>query len=264
MNGYLIHIWGPISLYPFGLIIAFGLIIILSLLYYDKKRQKILCFDDLITITCIAILSGLIGGRALFLIEHWKSLKTTADLFALWQGGVSLLGTVCGILLTIPWYLLYKKIPILPFFDAICVYAPLLQGIARIGCYVTGCCYGAPCLLPWAISYNVDNVFAPSEILLHPSQLYSALMLGCIFIFLYCIRYKLSTIPGRILSVYLLLIGAERFITDFFRGDREFFMHDTAKWYFQFSFHQYGALIVMSIGFLLLMKVTYCKQYKAS
>lgn len=219
----LLTLWGPIAIYPFGLMIAFGLGICLLLLHKDKRRLSIISFDELLTSICIATLTGIVGGRVLHILENWRSIESSWSLIALWQGGLSLLGSISAILIVVPWYLHRKKIPLLPFFDLISVYAPLLQAIARVGCFIAGCCYGSPTIARLAVTYGTDNLFAPSCIPLHPAQLYSAGLLMLIFVFMYWGARKWFRVPGQIFAFYLILAGIERFITDFFRGDRLLF-----------------------------------------
>lgn len=215
----LIHIYGPFSIHSFGLLIAIGLIVFVSLALKHPWRKALVNENQFINIICIAILAGIIGGRILYVITDWQNMHSVIDIIALWQGGFSLLGSIIGIVIILPLYLRSHKIPILRFFDLLALYAPLMQAIARVGCFFAGCCYGLPTTLPWAVPYEHDNV--TGCIGLHPTQLYSAFLLFVIFLLMYYVIQYRVTKPGQAICIYLMLVSSERFIIDFFRGDRE-------------------------------------------
>ena len=117
-----------------------------------------------LNLVSMAMLGGLAGGRIRYLLEEapatffqdahghrlpWGAMLDRAvDIDAggmVWYGGA-----VGGALVVIVW-LWWSRRPILPVADAL---APgVLNGLAigRIGCFTNGCCYGAPCDLPWAV-----------------------------------------------------------------------------------------------------------------
>jgi phosphatidylglycerol:prolipoprotein diacylglycerol transferase len=99
----------------------------------------------------------------------------------------------------------------LPLFDLVAVYAPLFQSIARLGCLMAGCCYGCPTTMSWAIS--IDGMYV------HPTQLYSSILLFGIFIILYTFKYQWARRPGLLITRYLMLASAERFIIEFWRSN---------------------------------------------
>ena len=231
MSKPLLHIWGPFSIQWYGLAIVVGLLIFIYLFLKDPKRKLILSTDDFFSIITISIFDGIIGGRLLFILSNWPTINSFWDIFTIWHGGFSILGTIIALLISIPLYLHYKKIPILPFLDLASVYTPLLQAISRIGCFIAGCCYGQPTTAWWAV-----------WCLLHPTQLYSAFLLFCIFIFMLIAR-RYFTRPGAMTCLYLILVNAQRFLVDFWRADREFF----STFYF-LSIHQIICSILLVLG----------------
>ena len=120
----------------------------------------------------------------------------------------------------IPWYLKKINVSIIPFFDLVAIFAPLLQSISRIGCFFAGCCYGIPTTSPWGISYSDTNTVAPLHLTLHPTQLYSSLALLGIFLFMYFILQHTLKKTGQLFAAYLILASTERFIIDLWRADR--------------------------------------------
>ena len=225
MPPVLLHIYGPIAIHSFGAMIVLGLVITLYLLHRDKPLKKIISDDQLATIFQLSFISGVAGGRIWFLITNPWVIEHWTDCFTLWNGGLSILGCIIAIIITLTFYFYNTKLPVFKILDRIALYTPLLQSISRLGCFFAGCCFGQPTNLPWAVMYeNVDSL-APLHIHLHPTQIYSSLLLATSFIILllfdrYCPRSK---IPGSIFALYVMLISIERFSVDFLRGDQDLF-----------------------------------------
>jgi phosphatidylglycerol:prolipoprotein diacylglycerol transferase len=86
------------------------------------------------------------------------------------------------------------------------------QAIGRIGCFMSGCCYGKATWAPWAIK------FPQLEYMRHPTQLYESLATFAIFLGLMWFR-KNKTRNGQVALLYVLLYAPARFTIEFFRGD---------------------------------------------
>lgn len=173
-------------------------------------------FSSLIT---IGILSGIIGGRVLYFLGQPNSLQSVYSWIAVWEGGFSVLGSIIAILISTIIFLRYNQITLFPFLDIVATHAPLLQSIARVGCFFAGCCYGAQTDLPWAVTYSSTLSSTPVCTPLHPTQLYSSFVLFLIFIFLRKYRSNGANINGQIAALYLILMSIERFSMDFLRAD---------------------------------------------
>lgn len=248
------HIYGPFSINSYGCMIAIGLIIFLWLLLKDPRRATFMSIEQCLNAITIGIISGIVGGRALYIFSEWNRLEHWSEIFELWHGGLSILGCIISILIIGSLYLKMIKVPILPFLDLIALYTPLLQGISRIGCFLAGCCYGKVTSLPWAITYNHPEIVAPLHIPLHPTQLYSAAVLISIFLLLYFVIQHKVTQPGHILTAYLMLMSIERWAVDVLRADQQFFMNTTLSF---FSLHQWIALIIFVIAGISFFSITY-------
>lgn len=220
MSSAILHIYGPLTIHAYGVAITVGLTTFLFCLHKDKRLNTLINFDLFNNVVTLGILAGIIGGRLLYVISEWGYL-TLLEACMPWVGGFSILGTIIAITATIPLYLAYLNIPILPLLDLVALYAPLMQSISRIGCFFAGCCYGQPSSAFWAITYKNESI-APCFISLHPTQLYSSIILLVIFLILYYRLQYYCSKPGQLISFYLIGISLERFIVDFWRADRVF------------------------------------------
>ncbi len=248
----LLHLYGPFFVNSYGTMIALALAIFTWLINKDERRAKLISSEDFYWIVILGIISGILGGRILyFLLDGNLSI---VDFFAFWQGGFAVLGSLIGVLSVAPWYLKKHGIPLLPFLDLIALYAPLLQGISRIGCFLAGCCYGKPTQAWWAITYENQACTAPLHIALHPSQLYSAALLLGIFCLLYFFLQKRIKNNGQLLCCYIFFMATERSITDFFRGDQSYSVSIFGSPY------QIVALGLMILATIFFIKISCTKQ----
>ncbi len=253
MPSELLHIYGPLSIHTYGLFIAIGLLIFTWLILRHPQSGNVVSKDQLIQVIVFGTFAGIAGGRILYLLKNWHELDKWYEIFAIWQGGLSILGCIVGILMVLPWYLKKHGIPVLPFLDLVGLYTPILQGISRIGCFFAGCCYGVSSSLPWAITYtDSDLIGTPLCMALHPTQLYSSAAHLLIFFVMYFWLQHVFKKPGQLFMSYLFFTGLQRFVIDFWRADQEFF--ETLH---LFSAHQWISLSIMgaaAFGFLIVTR----------
>ncbi|MFH0898168.1 MAG: prolipoprotein diacylglyceryl transferase [bacterium] len=228
----LFHIYGPLWIQSYGVMIAIGFLVFLCLTYTHPVRKKLISGELYLNTLFVGLVAGIVGGRLLFVVWEWRNfVGQWMEIFYPWIGGFMILGSIGAVLLVVPVYLKKHNVPILPLFDMAVVYAPLMQSIARLGCFFAGCCYGAsaPSWLPWAVRFSDSSGFAPLGIWLHPSQIYSSLTLLVIFLILRFVAYPARKHHGQVLFLYVMLASAERFTTDFFRGDRDALMYGISQ-----------------------------------
>jgi phosphatidylglycerol:prolipoprotein diacylglycerol transferase len=177
----------------------------------------------------------------LHLLTTGQSLLDIREWFTFWQGGLAILGAIIGIIISATVYTRIHKIPTLPFFDLMAIYAPLLQSISRVGCFLAGCCYGMQSNSWLSVTYTDELSLAPLGSPLYPTQLFSSFALLIIFILMYGVLQHIYKKPGQLLCWYLILESSERFIIDFWRADR---IMTTAF----LSYHQIIALSMGIVG----------------
>jgi phosphatidylglycerol:prolipoprotein diacylglycerol transferase len=260
MQRTLFHLYGPLYIQSFGLMIALGLMLFTWLVLRHPRREHIISRDQFIDTLLLAVAVGTIGCRILYVITEWQTFSSWYDMLKMWEGGGSLLGGIISIITLMPLYMRYHHIPALALLDLAAIYAPLLQSVSRIGCFLAGCCYGTITQLPWAIVYTDLTSIAPLGVALHPAQLYSSFMLFCIFLLMYYKIQYMTTKPGQLLGIYLISAGIERFVMDFFRGDRTFFTLSELS--LTFALHQWIALALIATGCALCVIVSLSQQSK--
>jgi phosphatidylglycerol---prolipoprotein diacylglyceryl transferase len=246
MKSILLHLFGPFAINSYGFFIALGLILFVLLIRKHKKFISLGLQNSFESIVVVCSLAAFIGGRVLYVISEQNWSTSFYDFFAFWDGGLSILGAIVGILTIGSLYLRFVHVPILPFFDLVSIHAGLLQGVSRIGCFLAGCCYGRASDSFFAVQYTDVHSHAPLHVHLHPTQLYSAFMLLSIFLCMYFYVQHHYKKPGQCLFIYLILVSVERFGNDFFRADRPMLI----DW---LSYNQFVAFLLFAfcvIGFI--------------
>ena len=105
-----------------------------------------------------ALLAGVIGARLFHVIHDWSEYRDNpAEILAIWSGGLEFLGGFVCALAVMLIYFGRKKLGILRWLDILAPAMMLGLAFGRLGCFLNGCCFGAPCELPWAMRFPVVN-----------------------------------------------------------------------------------------------------------
>ncbi len=138
-----------------GLFTAIGIASGVWLAVRLARRARI-SEDDAMSIAVVSVLSGIIGARLLWVIEHTDQIGSLGDIFALTDGGISIYGAMIGGVLGGFLYVTFFK-PNFPKWAALDVAAPgmiLGQAVGRFGDFVNGEHFANASDLPWAFRYT--------------------------------------------------------------------------------------------------------------
>jgi phosphatidylglycerol:prolipoprotein diacylglycerol transferase len=121
------------------------------------------------------------------------------------------------------------KYPYRRILDFLCAVLPFWIASARLGCFLTGCCYGRPVQSPWpwAVTFTDPHSALPRALLgvpLHPVQLYEALgdlVLGLLLLRVLGAAERGRSPFGGACAGFLCGYGLLRFAMEAFRGDAE-------------------------------------------
>jgi len=90
-----------------------------------------------------SLIAGVIGARIFYVVHYFENFQgRLLSMFAVWEGGLELLGGVFLALATILFYMKKNKLPIRLYLDIIAMALMLALAFGRIGCFLNGCCYG--------------------------------------------------------------------------------------------------------------------------
>lgn len=101
-----------------------------------------------------ALIAGVAGARAFFVIHYFDQYRDNPlRVFAIWNGGLEVIGGVMLAIAVILLYGRYHKVPIRHYLDVLAVGLLVALMFGRIGCFLNGCCYGQPTDLPWGVRF---------------------------------------------------------------------------------------------------------------
>ena len=188
--------------------------------------------DHMFNAGLIGIAGGLAGAKLMYWIVELPSIvQNPAQLLNLGEGFVVYGGLIAGVLCPF-LYTRKHKLSLAAYLDCAAPGIAFAQGCGRIGCFLAGCCYGAPTAAWYGVAFPADSL-APAGIRLIPTQLISAagdFLIALILVLLLASLYKsreqtgqsspeMRFRPGTVIAVYAMLYSIGRFAIEFFRND---------------------------------------------
>ncbi|MHC4423124.1 MAG: prolipoprotein diacylglyceryl transferase [Planctomycetota bacterium] len=137
----------------YGLMMVIGF---LSAVFLIRRLSRNITPDpQLITNAALySLIAGVVGARLFFIVHYFDQyLRDPLSVFAIWEGGLELLGGVILAIIVIFLYLWHHKLPIRRYLDILAIGLMLALVFGRIGCFLNGCCFGIPTNLPWAVRF---------------------------------------------------------------------------------------------------------------
>lgn len=210
--------FGNLELRSYGAFVALSFFIGLWLSTREAQRKGI---DPRVIqdFAVYALLGGIIGARLYFILFSDPAfyLKNPWEIFAVWHGGIGVIGSLFGGALVALWYCRKKEISFWKLGDTLAPGIALGQTIGQFACLFNGDSYGKPTDLPWAIMYTDPRSLAPLNIPLHPIELYEMAAYFLVFLIVWKTRKKYRA-DGFAFFTYLSAYGVARFSVEFFRG----------------------------------------------
>lgn len=202
-----------IDIYWYGIIICVGLILALTYGIWNAKKSS-LTVDDLLDTAIVAIPVAIIFARLFYVLTDGVPQRTFVDVIAIWDGGISIIGTIIGGIVGVCIVCLIKKLNILNMFDLACRCLIIGQIIGRLGNFVNVEVYGKATDLPWGM-YIEKLGYA-----VHPLFAYEMLwnILGLVLLVLLARNKKYN---GEIFFTYIAWYGLGRTFLELLR-DGEF------------------------------------------
>ncbi len=190
------------------------------------SKRSDLTSEQVVDISLYALLSGIVFAHlASVALDLPYYLRNPSEITGLWTGmfsaegglrGLSFHGGFAGGMLA-AW--IYARRRGLSFVNVIDLFSPGLAvgyGVARIGCFLNGCCYGVPTSVPWAVRFVMDPVSHQLTEPSHPTQIYSMLASFAIFGILVLIERR-RRFGGQVFFSYVGMYAVYRFLIEFLR-----------------------------------------------
>jgi phosphatidylglycerol:prolipoprotein diacylglycerol transferase len=210
---------GPLTIHTYGFLVAAGFLIGIGLAVWQAKKEGI-ASDKIFDLSFYILLAAIIGSRLFFILVNLSHYtQNPLDIFKIWEGGLVFYGGVLCAVPTAVWYVKKHNLGIWNTADMLSPSIAIGHSFGRLGCFAAGCCYGKIAEnLPWGVIFTDPECLAPTNIPLHPTQLYESAGEFVNFLILIILsRHK--AFKGQIFMTYLLLYSVLRLFVEFFRGD---------------------------------------------
>lgn len=222
-----IHILNK-TIHAYMIMSLIGILVSLFYVINKCKKEKISDYDYIIVLL-FGALGAIIGGHLLYGIVNYKliiyffnNLEKVTNVNILLQylilifGGNVFYGGLIGGLIASYITIKIRKMNIKRTTDFLTPVIPLFHFFGRIGCFLSGCCYGVKSHIGFTYKYSL--IESANNVNRFPIQLVESFYNLILFILL-TIFYKKNKMKGKILYLYLVLYSIGRFIFEFFRGD---------------------------------------------
>ncbi len=212
----------PLSSY----VVLLGIAALVSLWYFKslEPRMEFGGRGDFWLLTNLIVFMGMVGG---WLLAVGLRLPG-AGRWDFSAEGLPTFGVLPGVVAGVWLFTKLRPGHFLHLLDFVFVVVPVCHGIARLGCFLAGCCYGRPVAspLPWSVVFHDPQSEIPARLLgfpLHPTQLYEAtgdFVLAAFLGLVLLPRVRAKTVPpGSVCLAYFAGYGLVRLVVDFYRGD---------------------------------------------
>ncbi|MFA5598661.1 MAG: prolipoprotein diacylglyceryl transferase [Pusillimonas sp.] len=200
------------NIYSYGLFVALGYAVGMLITLYEVKKEK-LNAEAIFDMLLLQLPIGIAGSRFLFMLEYTPEKLSFTNFISFEQGGLTFYGSVISSFIFNLLYLKFRRIPFWRIMDCIGFGLPLGIMIARIGCFLNGCCYGVQCSS--SIGFHFRHAGSG---FFHATQLYESFAALLIFVIIQIYR-KYRQNYGE---VFMLMIGSYaflRFFIEFLRAE---------------------------------------------
>lgn len=230
---------GGFEITSFGLMVALGF---LAGLWVFRRQLKARGLPEHFeNAAIVGAAGGILGAKLIWVLEFAGTAPVGDLLFS--RAGLSWFGGFIG---GVGSGLVALHLMRAPLVTALAAAAPALavgHMLGRVGCFLVGDDYGRPSSLPWAVAF--PNGLPPTDVPVHPTQIYEALFLGWLAWWL--IReQRLGVSDRHVLGHYMILAGGFRFILEFIRVNEPVL--------FGFTVAQIFALMLAATGTVLLTR----------
>lgn len=207
----------------YGLMMACAVIAAVLVCLYRTHKQKLPFENGLLILAC-AFGCALIGAGALYMFVSYdlsEILAMIADFSIFTQPKLGLV-FYGGLIGAIPGVFIGGKlagVKLSDYVNALMPIVPLGHAFGRVGCFLGGCCYGAPTDSWVGVVYpeGIIQGIEPGTKLL-PVQLFEAGILLVFFVIM-CLPALRKLSPLKNVALYAFLYGPARFILECFRFD---------------------------------------------
>lgn len=226
------------DIHSYGTMILLGGLILVPGLWWDRKDRG-LPAELLLDFYIVLVVGCFVGGRVLDVLSRPAVfLAEPARIFSA-QDNFVFYGSLLGVFVGFVWLARKYRRPTAEIADLLAPWIGFGHGIARVGCHLAGCCFGAPVTgdPAWSLHFprgsiafdagevarvvsRSDGQVTAATVGLFPIQLAEVIGLEVIAIILITLRIRRGVERPWVASArYAIAYGVLRVFIEIFRGD---------------------------------------------
>lgn len=230
---------GDFEITSFGLLVALG--VLCGLWIFRRELRASMLPPSIENAALAGAVGGFIGAKVFWTLENVGHAPLSELVFS--RAGLSWFGGLFGGLAAGIGTIVLMRWPLIPSLAAAAPALAVGHLLGRIGCFLVGDDYGTQSSLPWAVAFPDGR--PPTDVPVHPTQLYEAVFLGWLAWWLIRERRRGVSDP-HVLGHYMIVAGGFRFLLEFIRVNDPVFLG--------FTVAQLLALILAAIGAVILTR----------
>lgn len=206
---------GDFPVYSYGVLL--GVALLVGIWYAMVRAKKYQLSEEIvIEVSALSILGGVLGARLVYVLLNWEFYRSNlVSVFSFREGGLTFYGGIGGALLLVVVYTVVKKQSLPLLLDVFTPPIALGYAIARVGCFLNGCCYGrvSP-FSSWPLAVHFPHLSG----MRYPTQNYSSLY-SLVILYLLLRMERKKSFEGELFLDYLWLYGISRFLVEYLRDE---------------------------------------------
>lgn len=220
---------GSITVHWYGIMIMLG-VLAASYISYQEAKRRGEDPDHVWNMFPWVLVAGIVGARLGFILAKLSDYThDPVKILYIWEGGLSIQGSIVGGALAVILYCQRQRIGFLRWADIIAPGLALAQAIGRWGNYFNQEAFGSPTTLPWGIPISPErqiavagpNFPADPNLRFHPTFAYEMIWDLINFALLMWLgrQKRLKLLEGDLLWVYLIVYSIGRIAVEEIRVD---------------------------------------------
>ncbi len=262
-----VHFGSSFALSPHGVGIALGFLLGSVWMLKECPRRGV-SEDHMSSMLFWALIGTIVGARLFYVIAHYSEFDGIADMLAIYNGGISLLGGIAGAVGFAYPIMRRHGYRLFQIMDNAAIGLAIGVFVGRIGDLIIGDHLGKPTDAPWAFAYSGGKLSGfdcvagvCQETLLrgsdtqflkitshgarltdqngqllgsgggvHQTAMYDFVLTGLLLLFLLLVMNRKPRRQGVMIMTWAICYGSGRIITDFLRVDKRFFGLTGSQW----------------------------------
>ena len=152
--------WLDIPIRSYGMMLMIGFLG--GTWWATRRASRVKADPDLIVNAgFVALLASIVGARIFYVAHYWENFAGRGiwPIIDVTAGGLEFYGGFIGGVLGVIGLLLVKRVSLRLYLDILAPSVMFGMSMARIGCFLNGCCWGGACPheIPWCVTFPFSS-----------------------------------------------------------------------------------------------------------